>query len=619
MGILQDSRYPFCQCTLPLIAADYQIGTDYPDCLVNSCKAAFFPPPRYLFSRFVLNGAESYVLTLVTEDPKFSAQSSIRGNVMSSRNRLALPLVVLAVLSLAFLVGCGSSSPKATPPPTGAFSDSDLNGTYVFSTSGTDVNGAPIMLTGAFTANGSGTISGGALSYADGSIGTGSNQTITAGSYNVTQDGRGQIHLVNSTTLGTVILDFALATSSHGVVSEYDQNGTGSGTLDLQGTIAQSGFDGQSYAFSVAGSGTTGNLLAEAGAFTLDANGAVTTGVEDITSYNTSTGTSSSQTGLGISTSSSLAIGTGTAPGAFSVSTGAGAFTFDAYAIDSTHVKLIETDGTELTSGDMLTQGTSLPSGTLAFTMSGLDLGEYPLSIGGLLPVSSGSISGGLEDYNDGGSASTSTSVSGGFAALASGRSVLTLSGIENGGTNLLTGTYSFAAYPTSTGLILLEIDNGGITMGTAVTQTNTSFAASQGYAFDLTAVNISGASSGSGFYEEDDIAEFTSTSSTFTGLADVNDEGTLTFDQRLSGTYQSASTGRYTFTADFNNGFGGATGVFYTVDGSTVLMLEGDDYQVGTGTMGVQNAAAAQGALAHAIGLVRARIPANRAAKRRN
>ena len=68
---------------------------------------------------------------------------------MSVRTGLVL---LLAVSTLSLLVGCGSSSPTAVAPPSGGFSVSNLNGTYVFSVSGIDVNGVPLSILGALTA-----------------------------------------------------------------------------------------------------------------------------------------------------------------------------------------------------------------------------------------------------------------------------------------------------------------------------------------------------------------------------------------------------------------------------------------------------------------------------------
>ena len=86
---------------------------------------------------------------------------------MSLRNRIALPFAILALILLA---GCGSTSNTITnpvAPPTGSFSASSLNGTYVFSVSGIDLQGAPYVLLGTFTANGQGGITGGTVDISD--------------------------------------------------------------------------------------------------------------------------------------------------------------------------------------------------------------------------------------------------------------------------------------------------------------------------------------------------------------------------------------------------------------------------------------------------------------------
>src|ERR1700678_3151629 len=80
---------------------------------------------------------------------------------MSLRNRFVL-MSVLA--TLAVLMGCSSTN-KAAPPPTGGFSNTNLSGTYVFSTSGSDASGAFLTMLGSFTACGctAGTISTGSV------------------------------------------------------------------------------------------------------------------------------------------------------------------------------------------------------------------------------------------------------------------------------------------------------------------------------------------------------------------------------------------------------------------------------------------------------------------------
>src|SRR5271169_6591435 len=167
---------------------------------------------------------------------------------MSLRNRLVLPLIFS---SLAILAGCGGSGgAKIIPPPGGSFSKSNLNGTYVFSVTGTDQGAAPYAIVGAFTADGNGGIKGGTLDINDAAGGQVSNAPISAGTYTVGVDGRGTTTLVNSTGFGNVTLDFVLEDSSHGLVTEFDSNASGSGTLDVQtsGTSPAG-----TYAFSFSG------------------------------------------------------------------------------------------------------------------------------------------------------------------------------------------------------------------------------------------------------------------------------------------------------------------------------------------------------------------------------
>ena len=56
---------------------------------------------------------------------------------MSSRNYLILPILVSSLALLASCGGNGVSIANPVPPPSGQFSNSNLNGTYVFSVSGT--------------------------------------------------------------------------------------------------------------------------------------------------------------------------------------------------------------------------------------------------------------------------------------------------------------------------------------------------------------------------------------------------------------------------------------------------------------------------------------------------
>src|ERR1700687_5961401 len=168
---------------------------------------------------------------------------------MSLRNRLVMPMILSM---LAVLAGCSStSSTPETPPPSGNFSNSSFNGTYAFSAAGTGSSGAFFSLAGSLQASGSGTITGGTLDLNDANSSTPlTGVAITGGTYSVTSDGRGQATL--NTAQGTAGLDFVLLSSSHAMVTRYDNNGTGGGSMDLQKSVTQAQLAG-AYAFNFGG------------------------------------------------------------------------------------------------------------------------------------------------------------------------------------------------------------------------------------------------------------------------------------------------------------------------------------------------------------------------------
>jgi len=490
---------------------------------------------------------------------------------MSIRNCTAL---LLALSALLFLFGCGSSSPKAVPPPSGAFSNSSLSGSYTFSTLGFDAGGAFFVIAGTLTANGSGGITGGAMDVNDISLGPATNLAINNNSsYNVTADGRGTARL--NTQPGTISFDFVLTSSSHGLITRFDSGGSGSGSLDLQTSTTLAG----PYTFSLSGVDTGGTApLAMAGTFTV--TGSTISGTADI---------NDSGFAFPETLSGSIALGSGTAPGTATLTMSSfpsfPTFTFDVYVIDSSHLKFVETDALPVLVGDVFAQQTSIPPGQLVFTAAGLDSTGAPMVTGGFMTSDGTSaLTNGLQDVNDAGTVSPSQlAFSGSFTPASSGRSVFTLNTFFNGAT----GTFTFAAYSSTGGIQLLEIDSSGITTGAAFAQTSASFATPQGYGFNLSGSN-------SGGFEEDDIAEFTAANGNLTGLIDVNDEGSFKGNQTITGNYVSdgTNTGRGQITTTFVNG------LYYTVDGSNVLFLETDSNQVGLGVLGLQTSPSAQAAL---------------------
>ena len=551
-----------------------------------------------------------------------------------SLRRLFLPATT--VLGLAFLVACGGSSTHlAVPPPSGGFSNSDLNGTYTFSVSGEDLavsgsgNASFLALAGSFTACGctAGTISAGTVDLFDTTFAGPALAINSGGTYSVGADGRGTVSLSIATASGSypVILDFVLTSDSHGLIIRFDSNGTGSGSIDQQpAAVAQTAVENAPYAFSLSGSDVvspTPNPLLASGAFTLDSSGDITTtgataGVADFTYKFPAT--SYQQLAL----TGTLAVGSGTAPGtatltATNTSTNTtvfGPLRFDVYTVDATHMKLIESDGTYVLVGDVFSQpSASIPQGNLVFTMAGLDSSGAPFGAGGVVASDgSSTFPSGSEDVNDAGTVDGGTNppaaaaFTGTFAATpsGSGRFVVSFPGFVGGTT--------FAAYPTSGGILMQEIDttgNAGITGGVMMTQASgAALAASQGYGMNVTGTDLTSGS------ELDAIAQFNTTSSGITGLIDLNDFGSSspTSTTNLAGSYTAGSSG--TGSASFTSGPLG--GVFYYAAGSsTALILSTDSTDVAVGAFQEQSTPTAAQADVAARNL--AMVKAVRAAKR--
>jgi len=506
---------------------------------------------------------------------------------MSLRNRLVLPILLSG---LAALAGCGSSN-SVVPPPSGAFSNTDFTGTYTFSVVGSDPNGG-MSIAGSFTACGctGGTISGGAADFDDPSLVAPGSAVGNNSTYHVNADGRGTANLfitpaATGSTAFLVTIDFVLTSSSHGLITRYDGGGTGSGTIDQQpNAVAQTSLDVTPYAFTLSGGDSSGDIISTVGSLTLNSSGTITTGVEDC---NVNGGTSFTS-----ALSGSVLVGSGTAPGGAAIQTpcASGALTFDVYAIDSTHLKLIESDGAAFLVGDAFAQtSASFPQGGLVFTMAGLDSLSStggPFVSGGTVNSDGASqLTAGLEDVND-----FNTGVDGGFTPAVplsfNGTFVSSPSGsgrFQVALSNLFGGT-DFVAYPSSGGILLLQTDVGisaGVTTGMALPQTaGAGIAATQGYGLNNQGTDFNTGS------ELDEIAQFTTTSTGMTGLLDDNDGGSLN-TSNVNGTY----------TANSNGGGSATIGsrlqsiLYYAADSSTVLFISTDPNQIASGVFEAQSA----------------------------
>src|SRR5262245_55592166 len=134
------------------------------------------------------------------------------------------------------IAGCGGNIKTTTPNPTG-FSNADLNGTYAFAISGND-GGGFFAIAGSFNANGSGVITGGTEDINDpGAGGVAKNVAIT-GTYAVRTDGRTVATITSTSPAFKFVVDFVLLSGQKGLVIEFDQSGSASGTIDMQTTSA---------------------------------------------------------------------------------------------------------------------------------------------------------------------------------------------------------------------------------------------------------------------------------------------------------------------------------------------------------------------------------------------
>jgi hypothetical protein len=530
-------------------------------------------------------------------------------SLVSSKFAGRVLMSLAAISAIIFSVACGSNS-SAPSNPVG-FSNSSLNGTYVVSMSGTDVNlNAQTIsffaIVGAITADGNGNITGGTVDINDlnlGGTGVFTGQAVSASSYSVGQDGRGTGRLV--TPQGTFGLDFVLSSTNHGLITRFDGSGSGSGTIDIQGTATQTSL--QSLAFSLAGEDSGGAPLGTVGGLTLDSSGTITPGTA-FQDFNDST-SSAGITDLPLTGSVVLDSSGTTGTAVFTATNVFGSLTFDAWVVDSTHLKLIETDTSSglAVSGDAFTQQASFTPGQLVFAMSGIDLLLDPVVAGGYTTTdANGTLSLGLEDYNNAGSTNT-LNFTGTCTTFAHGRCQLATTGFTNGAA----GNLAFAAYPSSGGVLLLQDDSNGLAQGAAYAQSGSPAISATG----LYALNLSGANdlnpTFSGWAEVDDIAQFNTTSaaSPAINMTGLLDENALAFNGfsgvGMSGTYAPDSTpgsGRGTITVPTINTLNGTLNLaYYVVNGSTVLIIDGDTDQVAMGSFVMQSAPSDQ-ALIHPV-----------------
>ena len=470
-----------------------------------------------------------------------------------------------AVVILITLAGCGGGNSINFPPPQGSFTNANLNGPFAFSYTGSDAGGF-LAVAGSFVADGAGHITSGTQDINSGSAV--SPNVAVSGTYLVRSDGRGTVTL-NSSSVGTSTLDFVIVAGGHALVTRFDNRATGSGTIDQQTTSAFSNAAlAGPFAFTLSGIDAGGVPLAVGGAFTSDASGTLTSGIDDSNDNGLVT-TNDPMTG-------SIPM-TSTARGTATLNTSRGALTFAYYVVDANHVKIVGTNTLPALGGEAFRQtgpfNNASVSGPFAFTTAGADLlNGNPFAAGGVLTSDgAGNLTSGLEDFNDGGSVSTAVPFTGTYAMAANGRGTLTL--------NTTAGTFSFVIYPSSGGVLVLEIDSRFLTSGAALQQQTTPFTA--GSFQGPYGMNFTGASGGGS--ELDSIAEFTADGvNRLNGIIDINNSGGITFGQSMTGTFVANSNGRNALS--LQTPLGAQSTIMYLVNPNRALFIEVDGNLVAAG-----------------------------------
>jgi hypothetical protein len=157
---------------------------------------------------------------------------------------------------------------------TTAFSNSALNGIYVYNFSGDETGYGPVAAVGAFVADGTGKITAGAQDLNQG--GAFNPDLPLAGTYNVGSNGRGTLALDN----GTYSLQAIMYVIDANTVTFLSTDSTvgAFGRAEKQSGMTEMPPLSGGYVLSEAGSSTVGGIVTMA-QFTADASGTITNGV----------------------------------------------------------------------------------------------------------------------------------------------------------------------------------------------------------------------------------------------------------------------------------------------------------------------------------------------------
>ena len=481
-------------------------------------------------------------------------------------------LAVLGLATVALLASCGSGSSTNTPGgPSGGnnagYSNSSLNGTYVFNASGAYNSGYSFATAGTFTADGNGKITAGARDiYTDGGQKV-QNESVT-GSYSVSQDGRGQIQLKGSS--GTITYRFVLHSSGEGVFFQYSGSADAVGRFVLRPSATPALVSATSnYVLRLDGEDSSGAPYGAVGLLT-----ATSGGLNGAVDQNDS-GAFSAQ----LTTSGSIAAADGNGRGTITLTVGSTARSFIYYQASANEIELLSTDSSfqygSLNLQTGVSGSTAAFTGGQVFALSGYTaVGNYtyPIAETGRFTLDgAGNVTSAVEDYNVGGSYTGNVVLGGTNAADATGRWTASLTGAQAAslvGYQISPSKSMVLAYnATST---ILET---GLLQAQSTAVTTASFTGN--YAVDL---------SGYSYYAMGNVE------STANYLADGAGNLSGTMDSQTPGYYNTdiAQTGQYAISSSGRSTgtFGAVPAAVYAVDANTAYLISSDGSRLYQGTM---------------------------------
>lgn len=465
---------------------------------------------------------------------------------------------------------------------------STLSGTFAFMNRGIDANGYN-GVAGSVTLDGQGNVTGGEFDSADpstvisatilptGSIDVSGNPSLSG--YTLNQFGHGILTLEfnYNGSVYEMIYSLSATSSSHAMLSEVDEMGDLTGTLDLQsGNFSAAEFAGN-YSFVSAGENIARSVpMNFGGIFTADGSNSISSGTLDINAagnYRTGPFTASftppDSNGRGTLTFSS-----------------ASPLSFAYYIVGPEVIRLVEIDATTgVTAGSAYGEGSNASvnnaqvSGNYVFVMHGYSVNGANGMAGQIVADGSGSF-GGVLDNNDAGTATLAAPITGAtysFSGNARG-SVATQDGftaniyMTDPNINLLDPSNPKGGG----GGLMLETDANAFDNGMIAVQTrgNISGNYAMGWRYRPGTVN--------GFANNFDVAVTAALAigpgGTFSGEGEWDVMSGAAPDQPMNGTFAADATnpGRYTGTFSPSPDADLPT-TYYQINDSQLVMLEMD------------------------------------------